>query len=213
MSLRNSIFAFGAVLGAALLSCKAGADLPEVSEAAPPPLPPLQANLRKGEVIGIEQVRRAFLTFGTNEFVFVIPPGFRMDASDSGKVVLSDANYDFYLTFRVANPAAGLRAAQTEACRELLVKQHPNVKILDEFFQSAANRGGPAFDLQWDNTSGAKQASRVAFIPSAAGTLEFSLLSKPDKFAQGKTFFNLLLSTFLSNEGGKIEIIPFSDKS
>src|SRR5262245_58031041 len=109
MSCRNSLFGLGATFCFALLSCRADAqNLQEGSEAAVPP-PALQANLRKGEIVGIEQVRRAFLTFGTNEFVFVIPSGFRMDTSDSGKVVLSDANFDFYLTFRVANPTAGFR--------------------------------------------------------------------------------------------------------
>ena len=90
---------------------------------------------------------------------------------------------------------------------------HPGAKISDEFSLSAANASGPAFDAQWEGISGTTQSGRVAFIPSPVGILEFSLLSKPDKFTQGKYFLNFLLLTFRSNEGGSLDMPVFSDKS
>lgn len=207
----NHISQLGAVLFVALAGFRATAqEVPVNADYGPPPT--LQGSLRSGEVVGVEQVRRAYLAFGTNRFAFVMPSGFRMDASNPEKIVLTDSNYSCFLTVRVAGRPTG-QEVELETGRELVLNQHPGATILEQFLQSAANRSGPAFDLQWEASNGSMQSARVAFIPSAAGILEFSVLSKPDKFAESKHMLNFLMLTFRSNEGGKLEMPVFSDKS
>jgi hypothetical protein len=210
MSFRNTIFGLAAV---GLLSCQLKADELPAYDPTGTSAPSLQASLRNGEIIGVEQVRRAYLTFGTNEFVFVIPHGFRMDASNPEKIVLSDSNYNCFLTVRIAGSQSGAKELSLDTCRQMVMNRHPGAKISEELSQSAGNRSGPAFDFQWENSSGTVQSARIAYIPSPAGILEFSVLSEPAKFTEGKSFFNFLLLTFRTNEHGKLETIVFSDKS
>ena len=129
--------------------------------------------------------------------------------------MLSDPNYNWYLAIRIVAPLPSRvdGSVQTEYARDILLRQHPGAKISDEFSLSAANSPGPAFDAQWEGVSGTVQSTRVAFIPFPVGILEFSLLSKPEKFTQGKYFLNFLLLTFRSNEGGNLDMPVFSGKS
>jgi hypothetical protein len=175
--------------------------------------PVLEASLKNEEIVGSEQVRRAYVTFGTNTFAFVVPSNFRMDASNSDKIVLVNQEADCFLTFRIVDAVpAQMAEKQTEYYRALLAERYPDANTLDEFYQSAANNSGPAFDLQWRNSNSVTQAVRTAFIPSAAGVLEFSLLAPSTKFEEGRSFFNSFLLLFRSNENGKLEIARLSDK-
>lgn len=214
MSRHKSILRIAAISWAGLLSCAAGADEPSALSEPPSPPASFQATLRNGETVGVEQVRRAYLSSGTNQFVFVVPPGFRMDGSNPEKVILSDATYSCFLALRIAGPLPGkIRDLRADFCRDLLLQQHPGAKISDEFSQSAANYTGPAFDAKWEGPSGTTQFARVVFLPSPVGILEFSLLSKPDKFAEGKGLLNFLLLSFRSNESGTLDLPVYSDKS
>ena len=212
MLLRKFILGLTTVYVSVLVCGAADESIEVPAKPEPVLMPSFTATLKNGETIGIEQIRRAHLSSGTNQFAFVVPEGFRMDASNPERVVLADSNYNFFLSVRIVVPGR-FRDAQTDLCRDLLLKQHPGARISDEFSQSAANRSGPAFDAQWDAVGGTVQSARVAFIPTSIGILEFSLLSRPDKFAQGKYYLNFLLLTFRSNEGGTLELPVFSDKS
>src|ERR1017187_8618256 len=57
--------------------------------------PALQVALRNEEFLGTSndrQVRRVYLTLGTNQFALTVPEGYRVDASDPQKMVFSDAH-------------------------------------------------------------------------------------------------------------------------
>jgi hypothetical protein len=175
--------------------------------------PVLEVSLKNEEFVGLEQVRRAYVTYGTNTFAFVVPYDFRMDASDPDKIVLINREADCFLTFRILDTKPALAPeTQTEYYRALLTTRYPESSTLEEFYQSVANNSGPAFDLQWRNSNSATQAVRTAFIPSVAGVLEFSLLAPSEKFEEGRSFFNSFLLLFRSNENGKLEIARLSDK-
>jgi hypothetical protein len=169
--------------------------------------------LQSDEPLGSQAAQRAFVTFGTNQFTFVLPPGFGIDASNPQKIVLANADYSCYLTFQLSGPLpGGLWGLNSDAYRELASSQRPGAIILNQFSQRAANHDGPAFDLQWTNSSGSAQSGRVAFIPSPAGVLEFSMASNPDTVRDGQYALNWMMLTFRSNEGGKLEINRLSDK-
>ena len=182
--------------------------------AAPVYSPPLQVSVVYEPVPNMPPVPRAYVTTGTNQFAFLVPEGFRVDASNPETILLIKTDYSCFLTFRIVGPAtAGTTDLKPDSCRELLSNRFPGAKIADVFSLAAANHGGPAFNLQWTNASGVAQSARVAFIPSAAGLLEFSLVASPGRFPAGQPPFNSLLLTFRTNEGGKLEIIPPSNKS
>lgn len=174
----------------------------------------LSAALRSEEIIGSEAVKRAYVHSGTNEFAFVVPPGFRFDGSNPEKLVLVKNDYTCFINFRVVKPGPSEAGElKVEGLRQTLLSRYPGARVLEEFTQSAANQSGPAFDLQFRSAADVLQSARVVFIPSAAGVLEFTLVANADQFTDGREAFNTLLLTFCTNQGGKLEITPFSDKS
>jgi hypothetical protein len=177
-------------------------------------LPALKVSLKSGEIVGSQPVRRAYVKVGTNEFVFIAPIGFRMDASNPRKIVLSDASYTCFITFRIAGPMPdNTTELQRDTCRELALIQYSGAKISSEYSESAGGRSGPAFELRWENSNGSSQSARVVYIPSAAGILEFSVNSRSDNSGDRESSFNLVLTSFRSNQNGTIEITPIPNES
>jgi len=216
MSLPKSLLALATVFSSAcLLAGNAGADQPNPESGANSP--DVQVSLRNEAIVGSEtgkKVQRAYLTSGTNQFVFEVPAGFQMDASNPQKIVLSDVNCTCFLTFRFAGRMpAGAKELQTDSCRSLALSRFPGAKISNESYDFAGNHGGPVFDLQWQNSSGTEQTARIMFIPSPAGIIEFNLLTTSSKFSDGRSLLNSLLGSFHSNEGGKLEVTQRPDKS
>ncbi len=201
--------------GACLVLTRAWAD-PAPTE-YPAPIPSLQVSLRNEEFIGGEnhrQVQRVYVTSGTNQFAFTVPDGFRADASNPQKIVLSDVSCTYFIVLRFAGPmTAASDALQIDAYRNLALRQFPGAKISSEFSEFAANHSCPAFDLQWINSGGSEQAARFVYIPTAAGVLEFSLLTSSKNLEGGRNIFKVLLASLRTNEGGKLTIIRLPDQS
>ncbi len=176
-----------------------------------------RAAVRNEEFIGNtneRQVQRVYVYYGTNQFAFTVPEGFRADASNPQKIVLSDINYTFFLTIRFNDRSSGqANSVQVATCRSLALNRFPGATIVKETSEYANSRSGPGFDLQWKNSAGTEQSARIAFVPSAVGVIEFNLLTRSNKFTDGRSYFAVLLASFRSNEGGKLRITPVSDKS
>jgi len=166
--------------------------------------------LRNGEIVGDQQVRRTYLTMGTNVLVFRVPTGCEMDASNSEKIVVSDSDHNSFimLSFIKLPTEAG-----NASYRNLALNCFAAATISGESTVFAANHGGPAFDLAWKNSGGAEQCARVAFIPMPAGLLEIKLVTDAESFRHGKNLLQVLLSSMRTNEGGKVEIDPLPDHS
>lgn len=175
--------------------------------------PELQTVLRNEEMIKSAPVRRAYISIGTNAFAFVVPDGYRLDASNPQRVSLVSQDNNSFLTFQIANFSSGL-AAKPEAntFRERALDLYPEAKILEEFSKTIANHPGPAFDLQWTNAFGGAQAARVIFVPSEAGILEFTARSSKNEFEEAASALHFLSLTFRSNEGGALKISRLSDR-
>ena len=175
----------------------------------------LQISVENEIVPNLAPVPRAYVTAGTNKFAFLVPGDFRVDANNPALDTVSLISSDFtsWLTLRIAGPAPSDGGElESQPYRELLLSQYPGATILDEFSLTAAGRSGPAFNLQ-KSVGGVMQSMRVAFIPSDAGVLEFSLLASRDNFPKQQAKFNALLLTFRASVDGKLEIPPVSDKT
>jgi hypothetical protein len=158
--------------------------------------------------------RCACITLGTNKVAFLVPAGFRLDASDPLNITVSSEDYSRVFTLRIKNPMpTETEQVDPDACRELLLSTHPRATILAQFGLNAANEFGPAFDLRWVPRGNVDRAARVAFIPSKLGILVFSMVSSPEKFGRAKAeLSSLMLSFRASGPDGKLTMPLLSDK-
>ena len=169
---------------------------------------PLKAVIYNAETSGWQKMQRVAVSSGTNEFDFVAPYGLRMTAS-ADRLTLVSSNSTYFLAIRILDSVtAELNGGNTDFPREFLLGQFPGAHIIEEFAKTAASRNGPAFELRARAAGGAEQTVWVAFIPSAAGVLEFSCMAQLSKTSEAKTAFNSLLRTFRSNQFGKLESLP-----
>ena len=160
-------------------------------------------------MVGNEQRRRVVVTAGGRRLRLAVPQGFRVDITSPEKVVLVNRDYSCVLSFRLAAPGGDAGASLNPALgRAWLSARLSDLKINEEFSLTAGHGSGPAFDLVC-NVDGVVRASRVAFIASPVGVLEFTSLSSPKQFEEAKTKLRFLLRGFqISDPNGKLEIIP-----
>lgn len=175
---------------------------------APTNAPGYRAQIRVGETVGNEQVRRAFLTVGTNQLMFRIPTGFQLDASSPERVVLANLDRGVFISMQVIPPTQGNGSSWKPRATRL----QPDATVVEELTEYALNRHGPAFDLRWTQ-SGAEQKARIAFIPLKNGTLELSLLTSGRQFDDARLFYRIVVSSLQSDENGPIVISPLPDFS
>jgi hypothetical protein len=211
MSRRNYFFR-ALILGGLLFASRATAD--EAPQAAATPAtnrPAFNTSVRGGEMVGDQQIRRAFLTIGATELAFLIPTGFFLDASDQQKIVLSDNTGHCFITVRV-RPKSEVNS-DAEFFKAQALSRFPGAKISEQSSEGAANHFGPAFNLEWAGPNGGPQSARIAFIPCAAGVLEFSVLTPSANFKDAQLYLTVLLSSLRTNESGKLVIVPIPGTS
>ena len=212
MSLRKFILTVIA-LGTLLIATHVSAGDAPALEAVKTNKTAYNAQLRGGEIVGMHQVQRAFLTLGTNQIAFIVPSGFRMDASDLQKIVLTEPARGYFLAVRISAAPSVEPGQETSYFKTAALARFPGAIIADQSTQLVANHSGPSFDLTWVNGAGTAQKVRIAFIPSSAGVLELSVLAPADKFKDALLYFSLLLGSVQNNEQGKIVIVPRPDFS
>jgi hypothetical protein len=158
--------------------------------------------------------RCACITLGTNKVAFLVPAGFRLDASDPLNITMSSDDYSRVFTLRVKTPlTTDTEPLDPDTYRDLLLTTHPRATIVAQFGLNAANQFGPAFDLRWVPRGNVDRTARVAFIPSKLGVLEFSMVSSPEKFGRAKAeLSSLMLSFRASGPDGKLTMPQLSDK-
>jgi len=158
---------------------------------------------------GLTPADYAYVTFGTNKFGFVMPPGFRLEAEGGQQVTLVSADINCVLTFQVVGSLLpGVTELDPAPYRDLVLERRRGGKILEEFSLGAVSRRGPAFDLRWNAAGSVPRRERVLFIPSNAGVLEFGLVSSLEKFEKGRQGFNSLLITFRTQEADGRLVMP-----
>ena len=156
---------------------------------------------------------RAFVTSETNKFAFLIPDGLQLHSDPlHGRINLSNVEGNRYISFTILDPTPSEgRELSADVYREVVMNSFSNAKILEENSRVAAGRSGPAFDIQW-TSAGIIQHTRVVFAATAAGVLEFTANTSPEKFPALENDFNQVLGTFCLSTNGKLEVPPVSDR-
>lgn len=157
---------------------------------------------------------RAFVTSETNKFAFLIPDGLQVHNDPlHGRINLSNVEGNRYISFTILDPAPSeRRKLNPDTYREMVMNHYSNAKILEEGSRGAAGQSGPAFDIQWIGAGGILQETRVVFVPTAAGVLEFTATTSADMFPEFQGGFNNLLGTFCLSTDGKLDVPPVSDR-
>ena len=169
--------------------------------------PAFKTELFKGEFVGVTQVLRLMVSSGTNQFLIVVPLGLELDQTSNNRIVIVPPDRSYHLIFRMTGAPDG-DPSKHDSFRERLAQEYAGAKITDESFSKTAGHIGPSFDLFWRAYGGTEQFVRVAFIPSVAGILEFSLVSDSENLGDAQRSFRKLLRGFQSNEKGKIKVVP-----
>lgn len=175
------------------------------------PVIPFTIAVKSESVTSAGTVYRAYVSSGTNVFSFVIPADFRLGDSSPQKMVMVGVSHASHLTLRIFSPMSS--EPKAEFYRNILLSSYTDARVTDEFSRSAANHTGLAFDLLWKNSAGGRQFARVAFIPTPAGILEFSLITTPDKFSGWQNSFDSWLLSIRSNATGKSPAAPSTPSS
>ena len=170
-----------------------------------------QVTARREDVQRATPPLRVFVTVGTNKFTFVTPDGFQVrDDPAQQRVIMVNADQTCTITFRIngAMPE-GKSELDAKTCRDWVSNQHPDAQVLDEFSGNAGGRSGPGFNLQWNGSGRTARSAKVAFIPSAAGILEFSAVGS----SAVQNGFNTVILTFQASDAdGKLDIQTGSDQ-
>jgi hypothetical protein len=174
--------------------------------------PELAVALLPGELVGQEQVFRGLIKNGTNEFMFVVPEGFRTEAPGEGRILLIRQDMKCYVSIRIAEPLP-TNPELKEVLREQIASQYPRASSLSEFTATVANRKGAGFELRQELPGVAPRRVSILWVPFKAGVLEFALYADSDSASAGRAAFDMILVTFRSNERGEIEIVIRSDKT
>lgn len=173
---------------------------------------PLQATLQKEPVQFTVPVYRAYASAGNDRFAFLVPKGFWLQGDPAlGKLTLVNTEGNSTITFAIADPRP-VETITADFYRELVLKENPTGKIVQELTSGAAGRSGPAFDVQWKAGGDLVQIRRVIFIPTSAGVLEFTATTTHANFPTLQTGLDLILTTFLYSTNGKLEVPHLTGK-
>jgi hypothetical protein len=177
-------------------------------------LPTLMAQVRREEGPGLLPADRAYVTAGTNTFAFLVPPNFRMESWNDGRVALVSRDYSCQITFQLAGPLPPERnELDSDYYSGRVLMQYPGAKIISVFSAIADSRRGPAYEIECTGTGGTSRRGQVAFIPSRFAVLEFSLVCSPARFESARRQLNTVMLTFrASDANGELHISPLSDK-
>lgn len=201
MSLRKPLIIWVSLAsGVLLFAARTRADSTETSSGDSPVL--MQPRLQNEAVIASEQVRRVYVKCGTNEFAFVIPHNFRVNAKDSEQLVFEAAEAGCFMVVRIL-PSSGEAFAPNQ-CRRRVLEEFPGAELLEQLDRSSVEGPITLFDLRRSTSLHNVERLRVAFMPVPAGILEVALHSKPDTFSKDQDSLNALLWSYQSNRSGRI---------
>jgi hypothetical protein len=169
-------------------------------------------SLLPGETVGHDQVIRALLRSGTNEFIFVVPDGLRAQPAAEGNIVVTSRDMTYSVSLRLIEPAPN-RAGLPEALARYVERQYPDRSALESFTTSVADRKGTGVQLRQVLNGLNPRLVRVVWVPFRSGLMEFVLNTDNACASAGQAALDMVLLTFHSNEEGKLRIIPRSDKT
>lgn len=202
----------GVLAVTSLLPIGALAQIPDSFGLRTNPPPSLAVTFLPGETIGSEQVIRALIRIGTNEFMFVMPEGMQSQTPNESTIVLTARDMNWYVSIRILGPSPA-KAGLKETLREQLAREYPQVNNPEEFTTTVADREGAGLQLRVALPEVGDRSIRTVWVPFQAGVLEFKLHAKQAVASAAQRDFDTILLTFRSNERGRIEVLERSDKT
>jgi hypothetical protein len=178
---------------------------------------PLTAELRQELIPGFSPVTRVIASAGTNQFAFLAPRGFRVDASDPKRIALIFTNETSFVTIRLlpplpVSPEGKPNSSVRSICKKILLSEQVGQAVTSEFSRGVDGYDGVGFNVRWAAPGFPIQSVRVVFVPTPAGLLEFRLKTSPNAFRDLSYKFNNVLLSFRSSLHGDLEIVPLSNK-
>jgi hypothetical protein len=175
---------------------------------------PFELSVRRGEFVGHEQVVRQFITLGTNQFMFVMPPKVKSDSATPGSLVWSGPEGGYRIEFHIFAPVPQGDASRWEQeLKRNTLENHPRARDIDELNTTVAGRSAQGLLFRESLPGFGDRLFRLFWVPCAAGILEFTLNASADQSTVGVQTLDSLLISMRSNEQGNLEIIRRSDKS
>ena len=187
----------GLLLALPLLASAGEAGTAEKPPSAPPPL---NARFRQENSPSGGEVTRGVLVAQSNQFSFVLPPGFRAEVDKSKKrLALTATDFSCALIVQVHEWAIeGQADLKPDTLRSQVLASHPKATILDDFTATIEGQTGPGFELEWFSSQGIKMTARVAFVPCSGGHLEVALQGMADPVRERGHLLNQLLLSLRS---------------
>lgn len=174
----------------------------------PPEKPKIEARFFNQNTPFAGEITRGIIVAETNQFSFVVPPGFskQIDAA-AKKISLTSTSYTCAITAIIHESATeGKADLKPETVRQLLVSRYKEARIVDEFNASIESMSGPAFEIEWTGAVG-KMSTRAAFIPYPGGHFEVTVQAPTPEFrTYDQALFQLLMSVRTSPIGAKLAV-------
>jgi len=168
-----------------------------------------QSTVLAGEIVGTEQIKRAFMSFGTNEFMFIVPDAVLARFSQERPAMLTGRQADFSISFRLLNKLPAGATVKNELKAWVQTHYTDSVRIEDFAIPVADHEGvGLQFHQRPRSASASNRFVRIIWTPCEAGVLEFLLVSEANCVKAAQQNFDVVLTTFCTNEQGKIKVIP-----
>jgi hypothetical protein len=186
----------------------------ERAETAQPVKTALNATVQDGEKVGSVATQHVVMSMGGRRLMLTAPLGFRANTTNPDKITFANQDFSCVLSFRVVSPgSAAASALNTDLCRGWLASRLVDLSIQEEFSLTVPSGSGPAFDLKC-KVDGVVRISRVAFIASPVGVLEFNSLSSPEEAEAAKLNLRFLSRGFrIGDANGQFEILPSQSES
>jgi hypothetical protein len=176
-----------------------------VTEAPKAEAPKLEARFYQQNTPYSGEITRGILVAKESQFSFVVPAGFRrqIDASEK-KISLTSTSYTCAITVKIFETATeGQVDLKPDTLRARILSWHKDAKVVDEFSASIESMNGPAFEVEWVSDMGKKMSTRAAFVPYAAGRIEFTVQAPSSEIRQYDQPLNQLLLSFRTGPVGK----------
>jgi hypothetical protein len=179
---------------------------PNTSTAASTNQPAFKTLVRVEDGPGLMAVTRAYLTVGTNKLGMQVPVGFRTETASRDSVALISHEVGCLITVRLLTELTLAQPLTHDLLRDTVMKENGQAKIIGELELSSLGQWGPAFDLAYIDR-GSERRSRVTYIPTTAGVIEFTVSCVPAKFALARQALHvLLLSIRQSDPNGELQM-------
>lgn len=197
-----------------LLALKASAGEPTPATVVPVNPWLFRTNVFSQRGDNVFPTRCATLSIGTNQFAFLLPLNSQLESSDQSRVVVASRDHSRTFTISINSfIPAGVAPPDPEACHASLATEFPGSTIQSESGTYVANQSGWVFDVRWNASTNNVRVARVAYVPSLAGVLEFSMVSSLAKSVEANADFNFMMLSFrASGPDGKIVFPSLSSK-